>query len=313
MTSTHLTRPTTPDRPGEESALARAVRQKALDWLATHRLDFGRFLPGQIPSEPAQTAISELALFLWVMQRDRHDSRSETALALLGKALRDIYGHAALRAFVETGPPQAAIGHVFIWLAVRSRGGETLMPRERLIEILATRNVIGTPRPPVRFAELRLALDAIGMPHDLPDWHEFGAVSRLGELLSSSARPDLYEATHWIFYLSDFGRRPLECAAELSELCARRVLERAVARDWDLVAEFILAGYCLTGSTWRVEVEAGWQALSGAQTLAGDFANPAVLAASPGQSRFMRQYHKCLVVAWAGLAGACARPVLARP
>ena len=291
-------RPDPAVRPGQLDSNARSVSELALRWLDENREGFSNFPAGHIPSEAVQCALCELALFLIIQRRYTHPPDIERRLDRLGDILHRAYARPEFHQFIETGHPLAATGHIFLWLACHHRGVEDFMPRSRLVAALEERKILSQLRNAMRLAELRLALDQLDYAHTLPGLEEFNRVSQLPDLLRSSAPPALYEATHWIFYLSDYGRVELPHSPDLVNSCGQRMDELITDKHWDLVAEFILAPLCLSRNppSW---IKRGWQALAGAQSPQGDFRDPdADPAITP---RFLRQYHKCLVTAWAGL------------
>lgn len=288
--------------PGEAGPLTvigdmRVPARRALGWLNREADRFAAAEDGDPTAESYQTALAELALFLRIVTRNPIPGAARPILARLTGALERAYRDPRLNGFIHTGPPEAAIGHVMIWLALDASGlAEPVMPRQHLVSALEARNIVAVPRSAMRFLELRLALDALGLRHDLPDRADFLAVSGLPGLLDSSNTADLYMATHWLFYLTDFGRYTLPGAGELIPSMRKRLADVATAGHWDLTAEFLLAGSCVHARP-DATADAAWSALGAAQDPAGHMTGP-----PENRPPFIRAYHTCLVAAWAGLA-----------
>ena len=295
--------------------LAERVGDRALDWLSANR---ARFEPpsGEVPvSEAGQTALAELAqLSLHLARRDRFagDRRVHDFLELVDR----VYRRPAFHEFPFRVELRSLAGHLLIWLALRERGIEKLVPAHLFAERIDA-YAVAVAAHPAKLLELRYLLKLGGFGHRLPPEDEL-----LGEtVLAHAGPPDeldddrVYELTHVVFYVTDFGLQgPSALSGEWHGTGERvlRLLEGMITRrHWDLVSELILSHRCLGGAR-HPSVQAAWQALHASQEASGRIRHPPELGGPvdelpPGEPRqrylFARCYHQTLVAAMAAFLG----------
>ena len=293
------------------------VGARALTWLDSEyaRFDVFQGRPADHPNEPHQTAVCELALGILVLSRNPHLVRDERVTRLTGYLVR-VYQHPSFHTYVFSGHPLAFTGHLITWLAVEALKGPTPISRERMQELADTNRIVCAPRPPFRTMELRYFLDWGRFRHSLPDYRvlfEQTCLAGLDPPPSSFTLEDVYEVTHLVLYLTDFG---LRLPTFLDTAGIRRIVDLLLAclemlvelHHWDLVAEVLLSLQCL-GVDAGVEVERGWRALYEAQDVtgaifegpSGDRLQPASIELAP--SEFLALYHRSLVAVLAAFVG----------
>ncbi len=293
------------------------VGARALSWLDREyaRFDVFQGPAADHPNEPHQTAVCELALGLLVLNRD-HCRWRDDRVTRLTDYLDRVYRHPSFHTYVFNGHPLAFTGHLITWLAVEAPKGQTPISHERMQELADTDRIACAPRSPFRTMELRYFLDWGGFRHSLPDYpvlFEQTCLAALEPPPSSFTLEDVYEATHVILYLTDFGLRP---PAFIDTAGLRRIVDFLLTclemlvelHHWDLVAEVLLSLQCL-GVDAATEVERGWRALSEAQDSTG-----AILEGPSGErlqpageflapSEFLALYHRSLVALLASYVG----------
>lgn len=123
--------------------------------------------------------------------------------------------------------------------------------------------------------ETRYYADLADIPHRLTSRQELYERSVLAQSAAQpAAEPDVCEATHTVFYLSDFGFRDSGLTGEAREQAVRvvdRLTDRCVRHGaWDFIAKLLLAQYCLGVDPLSTPSGvAGVRALAGAMSPGG--------------------------------------------
>lgn len=123
-----------------------------------------------------------------------------------------------------------------------------------------------------RDLDLRHVLDLGGYQHRLPSYRSLyrqTVLGRGGPPLSFT-HIDAYSVTHSLFYLTDFGARPIDAIPRRDVSRVRWTVELLlsrylVAEDWDLVAELLLSAVCLRWTPPAELYHAAWDGLLNAQ------------------------------------------------
>jgi hypothetical protein len=290
------------------------VGSRALAWLEKEYVRFDVFqdLVAGHPNEARQTAVCELAFALLVLSRDRRLLRDDR-VSRLADCLFHIYRNPSFHSYIFDGHPLAFTGHLITWLAVETLKCPVPIPRERIQELAVTDRIVSAQRPAFRTMELRYFLDWGRFRHGLPDCSALfdqTCLARLGPAPSSFTFEDVYEASHVVFYLTDFGRRVptfpdtagVRRIGDWLSACLEMLTE---FHHWDLVAEVLLSLQCLRAEAVEDQKRA-WQALYEAQDPtgailegpSGESVQPASVDLVP--SEFLALYHRSLVAVLAG-------------
>lgn len=297
---------------------AQEVASAALAWLVRYGSQLTNFDPVAAPSEHHQTAVAEHALLLWLSRRFLAPDDWRSQCEVLQAAVLQAYGAPGFHGFIVHGPPESSIGALLIRLGLGEDLAAKIMPRHFLLSTIRQRNVVALERTPTRSLELRLVLDHLDIPNDLPTREVLLAASMLGrEFNEASLRPtEIYVLTHLIAYLTDFGLAKDGLLDGATRGIAPKLVERLIKRmigerHWDLVSELITCGHCLA-PLLQSEHQMAWNALSETQESDGSFgalATAKTLSATlsdPAELRYetwLRNYHKCLVTVIAALTG----------
>ena len=269
------------------------------------------------PDERSQTALAELATLAHQLGRRAafaRDARVARCLDLLER----VYREPLLHEFPFRHEPRALVGHLALWVALRGRGSEAIVPRARLQGLLDAGGALADAREPYRALELRYFAEAAGLRHGLPAEADLFARTLLGGDLSDVATDarTAYAVTHTLFYATDYGlARPgyLTGHRRADVLQVLRLLLQAAlgAEHWDLTGELVLCHRCLTRDEHPLLAQA-WGALDTAQDPHGMICHPPrfleALAGLPrGEPRdaylFLRCHHMTLVAVMAGFLG----------
>ena len=168
-----------------------------------------------------------------------------------------------------------------VWLiALLAEAGRPVDPwpgvAQRLIDA-GCAEPLGPGRSAAARLEAGYVFELAGLRHGLPRMAELAADTALGPgadpLLLTDA--DLYVITHMIFYLTDFGRRPLSPGGDVARI--RGLVEVLLGRqlavgDLDLGAE-LLACAGITGADPRL-VACAWERLAAARRPDGSVPSP---------------------------------------
>src|SRR4051812_18618942 len=112
---------------------------------------------------------------------------------------------------------------------------------------LDQRYVTAVELVPSRVMEFRHALDSVGLKHNLPGYEDLYRTSLLAQTppLVYFTNGDAYAVTHTLFYLTDFGLRPITAIPEqqLPTICWMVSTLLGIylrEKNWDIVGELIL-------------------------------------------------------------------------
>ena len=256
---------------------------RALAWLGREFPGFnlgpGKGSSSVPPDEITQTVFAEMALMVFILGRRSHLTTDRNYLNCLDH-LERMYAQPRFHSFVRlVDHPLALAAHVLICMTLGSQ------KRRIPLEPLEMEHVARTIRRYIdqvegdRLMEVRYILDQAGLPHALPDYQALLEPEKLGVAAAPyriAGDTQIYETTHLVFYLTDYGRRLPAFITDSTQqqikayLCA--LLEAMLmARHWDLTAELLLCLSCLGGESLP-QFEAGWRALARAQDPSGAIA-----------------------------------------
>jgi hypothetical protein len=291
---------------------------RALSW-ASHHLDL--FEAADSPDARAQTTLKPLVeLSLLCMLCRRHarfddDSRIRSMLTVSAETWKTRHGCDRL-----VRNPEAFRLHA-IWHQSLVHAGALRGEERHVIQAVVDHGyVTATEEVAFRDLDLRHLLDLGGYRHDLPSYRSLyrqTVLGRGGAVLSFN-HGDAYSVTHTLFYLSDFGARPIEAIPRRELPYVRWIVEVLLGQyllveDWDLVAELLLGAACLRRNPPDALREAAWNGLLGAQRDDGSipsrsFEEDAWSALPESERRayaFEHSYHTTLAAAIAGFTAGC--------
>ena len=291
----------------------RETGKRALGWIHREFPVFDPFngFPGKTPDEASQTALVELALATLVFKKFQilhHDPRLDRWLDYIFRA----YSRPAFHEFMFSGHPLALTGHVVLWLACTFSKDPFPVSRSRVQQHLNAHPLNAVARSWHRWIELRYFLDWAGFHHDLPPQEDLFLCSPFEQQQNSGrlSEPQLYELTHMVMYLFDFGSRRPAFFSEAQIEAFVHIIDQAIeqtilSHHWDLLAELLLTRQCLRDDenpVWRD----GWGALGGAM-----YEHGAILEGPDGRlvnflpgnnvdrQAFLNLYHRTLMTALA--------------
>lgn len=290
------------------------VGARALSWL--HKNKAYLLAPPSLepPSEALQTAVAETSLLVWLL------SRAETRANIqhlegLRKIVISTFSEPLMHNFLKGGPPEAAIGHLVMRLAIPLEIANKCLPSGHLVDLLEKRNVFRINRSPMRQLELDYILTALNLdrgPFDLSCEISYRRMAITDQNLCNLPPAQVYEFTHIIYYLSDFGHAykkyfdesAIQNIGQQIDLLMCRFLQE---QHFDLIAELLLARKCLWLPTSDLYKRA-WTSLECAQArekrstrksaIIPDLKKPPQYD-SCGRAKFLSNYHICLVTALA--------------
>lgn len=190
--------------------------------------------------------------------------------------------------------------------------------RQAIQRLVDAGGVTSATRYPHQVIELRYVLELGGFSHALPPYQDLCRGTILGGPINpiALADSDVYCLTHVLYYLSDYGARPLPALPasdrESAAWAVRQLLGLAARdRNCDLTAELLLCWPCLGMAADRYYT-LGWRMLAGAQEPDGCLAGPwhdlgrAAALRGPAKQRYMFKhcYHTVMITLHA--AAACA-------
>jgi hypothetical protein len=247
-----------------------------------------------------QTAIAELALLVFLgLDRGPKAGPTRRRIQQLSRILNRLCADPRYPEFFSSQTGLAFTGTLLVWLALNQAPARWGPPHERIQQLIDRTAACYLPRTPYRFIELSYFLERGAFRHGLPPLQSilpltaFSLPFRLNGIEDTA----IYEHTHMVFYLTDFGRRRL---VHLNELQGRNLAERTQflldlcigAEHTDLIAELLLAHECLRAGSSKSRAR-GWAWL--ARTLC-----PATLVGCSDQV-FLSRYHPVLISALSGL------------
>ena len=276
------------------------VSERALAWLNAEINYFDPFRHAMTPPEAEQTAMVEVALIAMTLQRRLPDYSDRASLALWLDAVAAAYLRPGFHQTLFRGHKHAFSGHLLLWLAL-SPNHRLPVARSQIQRLIDLDNVIATERLPYRVLELRYLLELGSFRHELPDFGELTdrcfIATRFNPI--DALDDDIYALTHAAFYLSDYGVRDALQGkqADYVRQATRMLLAMMVRRrHWDLVAELLLALYCL-GAEEDQFTKTAWRTLADAQMPDGSIPeNPGggLVVITDPHARFLALYHRTL-------------------
>ena len=192
----------------------------------------------------ADKLIAETALLLLMASRAPHiPGRPGRILGLAGTLAR--FARAPRYYAQLAASPQAALGIALAHVALTLLGFEDRLFDEAVADALDDPSAEAIDRPGFRHLEL-IWLRALHA-EATPDFGFHPDVSLLQHKLHPAwmRREDGYAATHAAMYLTDFGRQPLPASIRPDRIAFfldHSLTWCAAARDWDLLAEILIAG-----------------------------------------------------------------------
>jgi hypothetical protein len=280
---------------GHFVAMAQTVGRRAVEWLG---LEHSRALEDDVFWAPigdaALKSAYDICLLLWCRAvllgsplDDYFQPLSATVLRIVSSPLYVKTLHAHARAVHLYGLPYAA---------ARALGSDNNVARTALTEIVASGAPVFVERRPYEQLALMHFLESVELPAaaDL-DVAAIAATTLLaqqpnpGKLLPA----DAYTIAHTVFYLTDFGRRPLGGLRQTAETTCdivQKLLDRFQSSDdADLTAELAVALACL-GPLPRPSVFGALDYLRSLQRPDGTISQGRELASlRPGSSFHARQ------------------------
>ena len=278
----------------------------ALRWLSANLRHFG--LPAIDDPEESTTigkrrkAFGELAIATMVAQRSPRLRRSPEYARVLehltSAARQPDFSFDMLRR------PGLFPFYAGVFGALKACGQELPAVQKRIARMLEFGFLDAVERTPRAKIDLKYLLDLGGFSHLLPAYADLyrGSIAQHLPPVVYLRRDDIYDLTHIIFHVADFGRDSLGAVLAdrleatrdyVSLLLATRVVER----DWDLVGELLLCCRCLSDGA-RPPVAGAWRALESAQAVSGYVSGPE----SKAGGEFAKHYHPTLVALLASAA-----------
>lgn len=286
-----------------------------MKWLTGQFIRFDPFQgrPDLPPDEADQTVVCEFAL-LCLLLEDRHGRIPHPSVGQCLEKICKIYENQAFHNYIFTGSPMAFTGHLIVWLAVEESAGANPVPRQRIQDLIDSGWLNLAERSAARKMELRYFLDRGGFRHDLPDYDELIKIADFSFLTDGRREldeSDLYELTHAIFNITDYGAalpgiKNADWLANARTFLYDAVLPIIESHHWDLAAEVLMALSGLDKDKHPLTGEL-WQALSRAQNESGvilEEPNGVVVNLpedqQPSHEQFLALYHRSLVTVLAG-------------
>lgn len=295
-----------------EAPASKQFTDRALGWIQDQLDGFEPFRGGRKPDETRQKALVELALLCLCLQRKRAysgDPRVLHFLQFIERTCRTpFYRECLFRV------PDAFVPHVLLAVILRLCGLDSSGDARVTQDLIDRSNITWTERVPHRALELRHLLDLGGFKHRMPSYGELYRRSLLAQPVNIlyATDEDVYSITHTLFYLGDFGAKPISCLSPAHSDHALWVVEHllgmyAHSGNWDLVGELLLSCHCLRHTTSDLYT-LGWRALMSAQwpdgMVPGPYYDHDTAERLYGQHReeyvFKNCYHTTLVASLAG-------------
>ncbi|MBK0870747.1 MULTISPECIES: DUF6895 family protein [unclassified Saccharopolyspora] len=270
-----------------------------LEWFEPARWE--RFLP---PRRFRAAPLLELLILVRLLRGGPHAERAERIGTAAHRVAEAVCAETGFHDELSRGGPAFAY-HAHLVALLTDAGRAPARARSLVQAVLdtGTGELFAADRPALNRLELRYVLDLGGFDRSgyRTDQSHRNSVltTRQGPL--SFADDEVYALTHVLFYLSDFGSRPVS-GSDLAdrEKAGRTVsvlLGACLARDdLDLAGELLLCADIL-GVHCRGLVEHGWQRIASAQRADGAVPSPlhdsAVLSKVDGDKRAAYLFGTC--------------------
>ena len=250
-----------------------------LAWIQNTIKLFNPFLPSNIDDNLRHKAVTELALLGMLLNRQQAFCR-DYRITRIFDFISEVYRHPF---FLESmhRSNNAFVSNVYLTVTLRTVGLHYDPEYWRAIQVIIDRsNICGIERLPYRILELRHALDLGGFRHTIPAYSELVQQGILAQHMNLAyfTDDDAYSVTHTLFYISDFGKHPIDILSSEQLEHLRWVIKHLLGmyvrrRDWDITAELLLSSYCLGEPLSKLE-EFGFRALANAQSADGGVPGP---------------------------------------
>lgn len=264
-----------------------------LEWFDPARWE--RFLPKR-RFRPAP--LLELLILLRCLRRGPHAERAERIATVAHRLAASVCADADfLDELHRVGPTFAHHAHLVALLTDAGHAPEQARILVQAVLDTGTGELFAADRPPLSRLELRYVLDLGGFA--APQGHSVRnsvPTTREGPLFF--ADDEVYALTHVLFYLTDFGARPV---SEQDRRDAARtvvaLLGACLAReDLDLAGELLLCADAL-GARAHGLVEHGWLRIAARRrtdgSVPGPLHDPAVLSRLAGERRAAYVFGTC--------------------
>jgi hypothetical protein len=201
-------------------------------------------MPHLDPRQVTDKLVAETALLLLVASRAPFVAeRSGRIVSLAGALTR--FARTPRHFALLAGSPQAVLGVGLAHIALTALGFADPLFDEAVAEALNDPAIEAVDRP--TFRQLELGWLRGLHAHAEPDFGAHLQASLLRQKLHPAwmRREDAYAATHTAMYLTDFGRLPLPPVIpgdRLAYFTDHALSWCAASRDWDLLAEVLIAG-----------------------------------------------------------------------
>lgn len=218
----------------------------ALYWITNNKTRFNPLHNNtSIPYPQYQTALAELALLCYQFHRK---NIKVTEIDDYIKLIEEVYSKPIFYKYPFDVDNRAFIGHLIIWLALNQRGIKTPVTREEIQKFIVKSGITSISRHGFRNLELRYYLEKGDFIHDMDDEESLFEKTYLGR---SSIVPksfeDMYDITHTIFYLTDFGSRQNNILKsnqkKIITLVQQMICIVLEEGNWDLLGELVLCCY----------------------------------------------------------------------
>ena len=209
------------------------------------------------PSGASVKALSELAIaYAWLVQcRNRlsplaNCAALETSLELWR---RFIIGECQKRTYAESARryPAQAFNLLVCYLALRSSGYRSTYHEQTLRLVHRWGYPAITETVPYRVLNNQYFLWKSGLTRHEPSWQTLykRTILARAHCIAYLDRDDAYSITHTLFYLTDFGNRPLPLPdsdrIRIKEIVEALLIHYWRTSDWDLVGELLINLECL--------------------------------------------------------------------
>jgi Domain of unknown function (DUF6895) len=286
---------------------------RALSWV-DHHLDL--FQAANSPEGLIHTALKplvELSMLCLLLRRNAETPSDARIRRMLEASSRMWETHFGCDRLVRN---PAAFRLYSMWHESLVQSGALPAENRHVIQAVVDHGyVTATEEVGFRDLDLRHLLDLGGYRHRLPSYRALYRQTVLGRGGPPLAfnQMDAYSVTHTLFYLTDFGARPIDAIPERQLPYVHWIVQTLLGQyllleDWDIVAELLLSAACLRWKPPDALYDAAWNGLLGAQRDDGaipsrSFAEDSWTALPEPERRaygFEHSYHTTLVGAMAG-------------
>lgn len=225
----------------------------AFDWL-TYDLEF--FDPFKSVTKTdmfhskALVELSCICMFYYRYNRANHDPRVQKFVSFI----HDVWQRSDFRERVVRNPDMFRL-YPMTYIALQHCGTWDSSYGEIIQRVLDQGYATAVEQVPFRGMDLRHMLDCGGFKHKLPSYDQLYQWTLLSKTppLFYLTDDDVYCITHTLFYLGDFGFRPIDAIPEEQLPKVRWMIGSLLGiylrmRNWDLVAELLLCCRCLRWS-----------------------------------------------------------------